>query len=75
MSEEAELYARLFPYILRDFSTHNDIVTLLTLNFLNNKLIFYDIKPESSIDIANYYKSLIENGEDLTEKIKPVIEL
>lgn len=75
MSSEAELYARLFPFILRDFMTKEDVSALLLYNFIQNKMLFFDINTELGIDRANYYKSLIENGEDLSEKIKPIIEL
>lgn len=75
MSNEADLYARIFPFILRDFMTKDDISALLLFNFIQNKMIFTDINTELGIDTANYYKNLIENGEDLSEKIKPIIEL
>ena len=74
---DAELYARLMPYILRDFASRKDMINLMLLNFSLGGQSFIDNADSSEgVKIALYYKELIESGaEDLATKIKPVIEI
>lgn len=75
-SNNVELYARLVPYILRDFMHKSDLRNLLITNFLANGSPFIDIDTGAEgIKQALLYKQLLDDGDELDEKVKPVIKL
>lgn len=74
---DAEMYIRLFPYILRDFMHREDLKGVLAASLPPEILLFldFDVNVEG-IKQALIYKNLIDNGEEsLSEKVKPVINL
>jgi len=78
MDEEniAELYAKLFPYIVKDFPFKEDLKTiLLAFNMPNPSIFALDSSPEG-FKKAIFLKSIIDSGDDeLTKKIKPIIKI
>lgn len=74
--QNAELYAKLFPYILRDFMLTNDLKSLLILAFPELELlnsINLDTSSEGIKKALQYKKYLDDGDDDLSKKIKPVI--
>lgn len=78
-SGDAELYAKLMPYILRDFIHKNDLNNLIRELMMSLGQFNFFINTDSNsegIKTALLYKELLDNGtEDINEKIKPVIEI
>lgn len=74
---DAELYIRLFPYMLRDFMHREDLKGLLLASLSPEILLLldFDVNVEGTKQ-ALFYKDLLDNGEEsLSEKVKPVINL
>lgn len=72
-----ELYIKLLPYILRDFAHKNDIQIFLQNNFSQRgDILFLESIPQSEgIRQSLEYMNFLENGDNIIEKIKPIIEL
>ena len=75
--ETVEMYVRLYPYILRDFMHRNDMRNLLLANFAQTEASsFIDFGSDvEGIRKALEYKSFLDTGEELAEKIKPILDL
>lgn len=75
--ETTEMYVRLYPYLLRDFMHRNDMRNLLLANFTQAEIgSFIDFGSDAEgIRRALEYKNFLDAGEELTEKIKPIIDL
>jgi len=72
----AELYLKIYPFLLRDFMHRDDIRNLLLANFTLNGNPFIDFGSNTEgLRQAIEYKSILDSGDNLGEKIKPVIEL
>lgn len=72
----AELYLKIYPFLLRDFMHRDDLRNLLLTNFILSGNIFIDFGSNiEGLRQAVEYKSVLDSGEDIGEKIKPVIEL
>lgn len=73
----AELYIKLYPYILRDFIHRADLRNLLLSNFSQSSFsgfVDFDSNTEG-IRQGLEYKDLYDSGDSLGEKIIPIIEL
>ena len=76
--EDAELYARLFPFIASDFVFKEDLRnTLLLLNPESEILNFINISSQpEALKRAMLYKHLLDKGDDdLSKTINPIIEI
>jgi hypothetical protein len=72
----AEQYAKLVPYILRDFAHRDDIKNMiLALQADPTGLVSQILSDSEGIRAAQGYKSILDSGESLTDRIKPVIKL
>lgn len=77
-NSDAELYIRLFPFIVRDFICKDDLRNTL-LSFMPNGDSFDLMSIDNSSEAlrkALLYKSYLDNGEEnLSDIVKPIIEL
>lgn len=75
--DNAELYAKLLPFILRDFTHKFDLKNILFSIVDPERLLFVNLDNNSEgIRVALLYKELLDNGSDeLSKKIKPVINI
>jgi hypothetical protein len=71
----AELYVKLMPYILRDFMHKDDVKnTILAMQADPSGLISLLISDSEGLRAAQDYKAILDSGEELTERVKPVIK-